>query len=94
MKYVFLYGSNNSESVVFRNASFEEIKDFSLRRTPFQKNFFAMKVLTMCLPYLIRYFYKQQLSAFFFIAQITQIEGHRLITTTGMPVLKRSKITV
>ena len=56
MKYVFLYGSNNSESVVFMNASFEEIKDFSLRRTPFQKNFFAMKVLTVCLPYLKRYF--------------------------------------
>ena len=56
MKYVFLYGSNNSESVVFRNAGFEEIKDFSLRRTPFQKKFFAMKVLGMCLPYLKKYF--------------------------------------
>ena len=41
MKYVFLYGSNNSESVVFRNAGFEEIKDFSLRRTPFQKKIFC-----------------------------------------------------
>ena len=37
MKRVFLYGSNNSDSVVFSNSDFKEIKDHSLRTTPFQK---------------------------------------------------------
>ena len=37
VKFVFLYGSNNSNSVVFGNANFAEIKDHSLRTTPFQK---------------------------------------------------------
>ena len=35
VKCVLIYGSNNSDSVVFRNA-FREIKDHSLRMTPFQ----------------------------------------------------------
>ena len=33
---VFLYGSNNSDSVIFGNAAFGDIKDYSLRTTPFQ----------------------------------------------------------
>ena len=37
MKYFSLYGPNNSDSIVFRNAAFGEIKDHSLRTTPFQK---------------------------------------------------------
>ena len=36
VKCVLLYGSNNSDSVVFRNAAFREIKNHSLRMTPFQ----------------------------------------------------------
>ena len=36
VKCVLIYGSNNSDSVVFRNAAFREIKDHSLRMTPFQ----------------------------------------------------------
>ena len=39
MKCVFLYGSKNSDSVVFKNVGFAEIKDHSLRRTPSQKTF-------------------------------------------------------
>ena len=34
---VFLYGSNDSDSVAVGNATFGEIKDHSFRRTPFQK---------------------------------------------------------
>ena len=34
---VFFYGSNNSDSVVSGNAAFREIKDHSLRMTPFPK---------------------------------------------------------
>ena len=35
-KYFFLYGSSNSNSVVFGNASLAEINDHSLRATSFQ----------------------------------------------------------
>ena len=35
VKFFFLWGSNNSYSVVFRNAGFRETKDESLRATPF-----------------------------------------------------------
>ena len=38
VKWVFLYGSSNSDSVIFGNDAFGEIKDHSLRATPFQKN--------------------------------------------------------
>ena len=34
---VFVYGWNNWDFVIFRNAAFGEIKDHSLRTTPFQK---------------------------------------------------------
>ena len=36
---VFLYGSNNSDSVVLRNVGFGEIKDHSSRAGAFQKYF-------------------------------------------------------
>ena len=39
VKYFSLYGPNNSDSVVFRNAAFGEIRDHSLRKTPFQKKY-------------------------------------------------------
>ena len=39
VKCVFLYESNNSDSVVFENDGFGETKDHSLRTTPFQKKF-------------------------------------------------------
>ena len=50
-KCVFLYGSNNSNSVVFGNTSLAEMKDHSLRATPFQQKNVAMEVLDLCLPY-------------------------------------------
>ena len=37
MKRFSLYGSNNSDIVVFKNAGFAEIKDYSLRTKSFQK---------------------------------------------------------
>ena len=39
VKFFFLQGSNNSDSVVLGNAGFGEIKDHSLTITPFKKNF-------------------------------------------------------
>ena len=40
VKCVFLYRSNNSDSVIFGSAAFGEIKDHSLRKTPFQKKIY------------------------------------------------------
>ena len=37
VKCAFLYESNNLNSVVFENDGFAEIKDHSLRTTPFKK---------------------------------------------------------
>ena len=51
-----LYGSNNSDSVVFGNGAFGEIKDHSLRTTPSQKKKFDIAVSIMCLPYVKMYF--------------------------------------
>ena len=49
----------------------------------------AMEVLRLCIPYIKRYFQKQQWSAFLFIAEINQI-----LLFSGMQFLERSKITV
>ena len=88
MKCFFLYGSNNSDFVVFVNTALGEIKDHSLTMTPFEKKF-AMEVLSLCLPYVKRYFQEHQLSVFFFMNQITQI-----LLFSIMTVLQKSKITV
>ena len=88
VRWVFLYGWNNSDSAVFGNATFGEIKDQSLRMTNFEKKF-AMKVLGLCLPYVKRYFQEHQLSVFFFMVQTTQI-----LMFSGKPILQRSKTTV
>ena len=56
VKCFLLYGSNNTYSVAFGNATFGEIKDHSLKTTPIQNKSFAMEVLGMCLPYVERYF--------------------------------------
>ena len=55
VRFSFLYESNNSDSVVFENDGFAEIKDHSLRTKPFKKKF-TMEVLSLCLPYVKRYF--------------------------------------
>ena len=72
VKCFSLYGLNNSDSLVFGNATFGEIKNHSLRTRRFQK-IFAMNVLGICLSYLKRYFQEHQWSAFLFMVQITQI---------------------
>ena len=82
------YGSNNSDSVVFENGGFAEIKVHSLSITPFQKKL-SMEVLDLCLPYVKRYFQEHQWSAFLFMAQITQ-----MLLSFRMLLLDRSKITV
>ena len=56
---LFIHGSNNSDSVVFRNECFGEIKDHSSTTTYFQK-ISAMEVLDMSFPYVKRYFQKHQ----------------------------------
>ena len=56
----------------------------------FLKKKFAMEVLSLCLPYVKRYFQKHQLSAFFFMAQLFfwetvtfgEIKDHSLRTTS------------
>ena len=72
VKLFFIYGTNNSDSVVVGKARFSEIKDHSLITTPFQKRF-SVKVLGMCLPYVKRYFQEHQWSVFFFMTQITYL---------------------
>ena len=43
VKCFSVYGLNNLDAVVFGNAAFGEIKDHSLRTTPFQKKPFLWK---------------------------------------------------
>ena len=90
VKCFSLYGASNSDSVVFRNTTFEEINDHSLRTTPSQKhiccgNFRYVSTLREKVysraP--VRCF------AFFLIAQITQI-----LLFSGIAPLERSKIIV
>ena len=63
-------------SVVFRNATSGEIKDHSLRTTPFQKKFFSYGILGLFLPYVKKHFQESHLGLLFFMAQITQILPH------------------
>ena len=93
VKCVFLYGCNNSDSVIFENAAFVEIKDHSLRRKLKKK--ISMEVLSLCLPNVTNlktYFQEDQLIAFVFMAQTSYcvdfrnaafggIKGHSLRTT-------------
>ena len=72
VKCFSLYGLNNSDSLVFGNATFGEIKNHNLKTRRFQK-IFAMKVLGICLSYLKRYFQEHQWSAFLLMVHIIQI---------------------
>ena len=45
VNFFFLYGSNNSDSVVFRNAGFGEMKDHTLSTIDFCKSFLTMNFL-------------------------------------------------
>ena len=61
---------------------FREVKDHSLRMTPFPE------VFGMCLPYVKGYCQQHQGNTFVFRAQMSQI-----LLFLGMPDLLRSKIT-
>ena len=89
---VFLGGSSNSDSVVFKNAGFGKIKDYSWKTTPLQKKKkIAMKVLGMCVPFIRRYFQEHQFlvllkhrnidSVIFRNAGFEEINNHSLRTT-------------
>ena len=71
---------------IFGSAAFGEIKYHSLRATPQKKNI-ALEVLSLCLRKKV--FSGVPVSAFLFMAQITQI-----LLSLGMLLLERSKITV
>ena len=59
VKFSSGFGSSNSDSVVFRGAAFGEIKDYSLKKTPFWKqNYF--EVLCMHVAYIKTYFQEHQ----------------------------------
>ena len=73
---------------IFGSAAFGEIKYHSLRATPSQKKKnIALEVLSLCLRKKV--FSGVPVSAFLFMAQITQI-----LLSLGMLLLERSKITV
>ena len=55
-QFLVLLKHRNIDSVIFRNAGFEEINNHSLRTTPFQKKI-AMELLGMYLPYVKSYFW-------------------------------------
>ena len=86
VKDLFLYGSNNSDSVVFRNAGFGESQ---FENNTFSIICFAMEIWRICLSYVLRYFQEPQWSAFSVRAQISQI-----LLFSRMLILEWSKITV
>ena len=88
VKCFSLYGSNNSDSVAFGKPVLQRSKITVSERQLFKETF-AMKVLGMGLSCLKRYLQEHQWSAFFFMAQMTQI-----LLFSGMSVSQRSKITV
>ena len=67
----------------------ERSKVTAWERHLFKKIFFAMEVLSICLPYAKRYFQWHQWNNFSFRAQITQV-----LMFSGMPLLERSNFTV
>ena len=52
LKFFFLYCSNNSDSVISVNSGIPELKDHSLRTTPFQEYFCygrSVSIIKICL---------------------------------------------
>ena len=85
VKCFSLYSSNNSDCVVFENHAFGEIKDGSLKTTPFQKkNCYGSFRFMSTLP--IKVFSGAPVRCIFFMALITQI----LLFSR----IKRSKVTI
>ena len=73
LKPFSVYGSNFSDSLVFGNGPFGEMKYRSLRKRSFHTKKIAMEVLGMCLCYGKKYFQGHQWSTFVSIGQITEI---------------------
>ena len=73
LKPFSVYGSNFSDSLVFGNRPFGEMKYRSLRKRSFHTKKIAMEVLGMCLCYEKKYFQGHQWSTFVSIGQITEI---------------------
>ena len=100
LPYVKRYFQEHQWSAFFFRAQISQILLFSsmlvlerskitvLGQDLFSVNFFAMKVLGICLPYVKRCFIEHQWSAFFFRAQITQI-----LLFLRMSVSERLKMT-
>ena len=82
----FSQSSNNSDSTVFKNAHFWEIKDHSWMMTPFQELFLLWKFL--CVYLTQKGIFRCNSETLFFMAQITQI-----FLFLEMLVLEISKIT-
>ena len=88
VKCFSFYDSNYSDLLVFGNAPFGEIKDQCLRMRPFQKTI-AMEVLSLCVPYIKRYFQKHQWSPFFFIAEINLYGSFEFVCTLHKRVFEK-----
>ena len=72
MKCFSLYASNNSDFVVF-GCWFCRDQRSQFENKNFSKINLSVQVSGLCLPYVKRFFQEHQWSAFFLIAQITQI---------------------
>ena len=73
----------------FRECRFDRDQISQFENETFWKKKNSMKVLGLCLPYVKRYFQEDQLSVFFFMAEITKV-----LLFSVMPISQRSKITV
>ena len=86
----FLFMAEITEILLFSGMPLlERSKTTVWERHLFKKKKNTMEDSSLCLLYVKTYFEEQQLSAFFFIAQIIEI-----FLFSGMPLLERSKITV
>ena len=85
----FLFMGQITQILLFSGILLLERSKITVREQHFFKKKIVMEVLGLHLPYIKRYFQKHQLSAFYFMAQITQI-----LLFLGMLLLERSKITV
>ena len=85
----FFFMGQITQILLFSGILLLERSKITVREQHFFKKKIVMEVLGLHLPYIKRYFQKHQLSAFYFMAQITQI-----LLFLGMLLLERSKITV
>ena len=86
---VFVYGWNNWDFVIFRNAAFGEIKDHSLRTTPFQKKKKYYGRFEFVSTLRKNVFWGAAVKCVFLYGS-----NNSDFLFSGMPLLERSKITV